>query len=135
MVKGFKDFIMRGNIVDLAVAFVIGAAFAKMVADFVSAIVTPILNAFPGAKVDGWGFSLRGGELRSATFVNISVIINSVIVFVITALIVYLIFVVPMNKLAERRKRGVEPEPEAPAEDILLLQQIRDLLAARGGAV
>ena len=135
MVKGFKDFIMRGNIVDLAVAFVIGAAFAKMVADFVSAIITPILNAFPGAKSNGWGFSLRGGALHDATFINISTIINSVIVFVITALVVYLVFVVPMNKLAERRMRGIEPEPEAPAEDILLLQQIRDLLAARGGAV
>ncbi|MFL6099522.1 MAG: large conductance mechanosensitive channel protein MscL [Actinomycetales bacterium] len=135
MVKGFRDFIMRGNIVDLAVAFVIGAAFAKMVADFVSAIITPILNAFPGAKSNGWGFSLRGGDLHRATFVNISTLVNSVVVFVITALVVYLIFVVPMNKLAERRKRGVEPEPEAPAADILLLQQIRDLLAARGGAV
>ncbi len=50
----------------------------------------------------------------------------------LTALVVYLIFVVPMNKLAERRKRGVEPEPEAPTEDILLLQEIRDLLRARG---
>lgn len=135
MVKGFKDFVMRGNIVDLAVAFVLGAAFAKMVSDFVSAIIKPILNAFPGAKSDGWGFSLRGGHLRSATFVDISTIINSLIVFLITALVVYLIFVVPMNRLAERRKRGIEPEPEAPAEDVLLLQQIRDLLAARGGAV
>jgi large conductance mechanosensitive channel len=135
VIKGFKDFIMRGNIVDLAVAFVIGAAFAKMVSDFVGAIITPILNAFPGAKSNGWGFSLRGGELHDATFINISTILNSVIVFVITALVVYLLFVVPMNKLAERRKRGLEPEPEAPAEDILLLQQIRDLLAARGGAV
>jgi large conductance mechanosensitive channel len=135
MVKGFKDFIMRGNVVDLAVAFVIGAAFAKMVSDFVGAIITPILNAFPGAKSQGWGFSLRGGGLKTATFVNVSTILNSVITFVITALVVYLIFVVPMNKLAERRKRGVEPEPEAPAEDILLLQQIRDLLQARGGAV
>jgi large conductance mechanosensitive channel len=135
VIKGFKDFIMRGNIVDLAVAFVIGAAFAKMVSDFVGAIITPILNAFPGAKSNGWGFSLRGGELHDATLINISTILNSVIVFVITALVVYLLFVVPMNKLAERRKRGLEPEPEAPAEDILLLQQIRDLLAARGGSV
>jgi large conductance mechanosensitive channel len=135
MVKGFKDFILRGNIVDLAVAFVIGAAFAKLVSDFVGAIITPILNALPGAKTTGWGFSLRGGKLSQSTLINFSTIINSVIVFVMTALVVYLIFVVPMNKLAERRKRGEEPEPEAPAEDILLLQQIRDLLQARGGAV
>jgi large conductance mechanosensitive channel len=135
MVKGFKDFILRGNIIDLAVAFVIGAAFAKLVGDFVGAIITPILNALPGAKTTGWGFSLRGGDLAQSTLVNFSTIINSVIVFVITALVVYLIFVLPMNKLAERRKRGEEPEPEAPGEEILLLQQIRDLLQARGGAV
>jgi large conductance mechanosensitive channel len=135
MVKGFKDFILRGNIIDLAVAFVIGAAFAKLVSDFVGAIITPILNALPGAKTTGWGFSLRGGKLSQSTLINFSTIINAVIVFVMTALVVYLIFVVPMNKLAERRKRGEEPEPEAPAEDILLLQQIRDLLQARGGAV
>jgi large conductance mechanosensitive channel len=135
MAKGFKDFVLRGNIIDLAVAFVIGAAFAKLVSDFVGAIITPILNAFPGAKTTGWGFSLRGGDLSQSTLVNFSTIINSVIVFVITALVVYLVFVVPMNKLAERRKSGEEPEPEAPAEDILLLQQIRDLLQARGGAV
>ncbi len=48
---------------------------------------------------------------------------------------IYFIIVMPLNKLAERRKRGIEPEPEAPAEDVLLLQEIRDLLRARGGAV
>jgi large conductance mechanosensitive channel len=135
MVKGFKDFVLRGNIVDLAVAFVIGAAFAKVVSDFVGAIITPIINAFPGAKSTGWGFSLRGGDLAQSTLINFSTIINSVIVFLITALVVYFVFVVPMNHLAARRKSGEEPEPEAPAEDILLLQEIRDLLQARGGAV
>ena len=135
MIKGFKDFVLRGNIIDLAVAFVIGAAFAKLVSDFVGAIVTPILNAFPGAKTTGWGFSLRGGVLAKSTFINFSLIINALITFVITALVVYVVFVAPMNHLAARRKRGEEPEPEAPAEDILLLQEIRDLLQARGGAV
>ena len=135
MIKGFKDFVLRGNIIDLAVAFVIGAAFAKLVSDFVGAIVTPILNAFPGAKSSGWGFSLRGGVLRQSTFINFSAILNALITFAITALVVYVVFVAPMNHLAARRKRGEEPEPEAPAEDILLLQEIRDLLQARGGAV
>ena len=55
--------------------------------------------------------------------------------FLVTALVVYFVFVLPMNTLAERRKRGVEPEPEAPAEDVLLLQEIRDLIRVRGGAV
>ena len=129
MVKGFKDFIMRGNLVELAVAFVIGAAFANLVKDFIGAIVTPILNAFPGAKTTGWGFSLRGGKLEKTTFINISTVINSVVVFLMTALVVYLVFVVPMNKMVERRKRGEEPEPEEPSEEVALLQEIRDLLA------
>jgi large conductance mechanosensitive channel len=133
MVKGFKDFILRGNVVDLAVAVVIGVAFGALVSTFVGKIVTPILNALPGAKSTGLGFSIRGGLKSQATYVDISAIINAVIVFVVTALVIYLLFVVPMNRLAERRKRGVEPEPEAPAEDILLLQEIRDLLAGRGG--
>jgi large conductance mechanosensitive channel len=135
MVKGFKDFILRGNVVDLAVAVVIGGAFGAVVSAFVGKIVTPILNALPGAKSNGLGFSIRSGKLSKPTFVDISGIINAVIVFVLTALVVYLLFVVPMNKLAERRARGVEPEPEAPAEDVLLLQEIRDLLSSRGGAV
>ena len=135
MVKGFKDFVLRGNVIDLAVAVVIGGAFAAVVASFVGKIVTPILNALPGAKSSGLGFSLRGGAKQTATFVDISGILNALVVFVLTALVVYLLFVIPMNKLAERRKSGAEPEPEAPAEDVLLLQEIRDLLKARGGAI
>jgi large conductance mechanosensitive channel len=129
VIKGFKDFVLRGNLIELAVAFVIGAAFAKLVQDFISAIVTPIINAFPGAKSTGWGFSLRGGKLEKTTFIDISTMINAIIVFLITALVVYLVFVVPMNKIVERRKRGDEPEPEPQTEEIALLQEIRDLLA------
>lgn len=132
MLKGFKDFILRGNIVELAVAFVIGAAFAKVVQDFVGAIVTPLVNALPGSKVDGFGFSLRGGDLASKTFINFSTIINSLIVFVSTAAVVYFVLVVPMNKIQERRALRTakgEPDPTPKAEDIQLLEQIRDLLA------
>jgi large conductance mechanosensitive channel len=131
MIKGFKDFIMRGNIVDLAIAVVIGTAFAKVVDSFVSAIVTPILNAFPGASSNGFGFSLRGGALKSKTFIDISTIINALIVFLLTAAVVYFIFVVPINRMMERRARGVEPEPVAVPEDVLLLREIRDALGAR----
>ena len=70
MFRGFKDFVLRDNIVDLAVAFVIATAFAGVVDTFVSAIVTPVVNAFPGASVNGWGFSLRGGALKAKTFVT-----------------------------------------------------------------
>jgi len=131
VIRGFRDFVMRGNVVDLAIAVVIGVAFAAVVNTFVSAIVTPILNAFPGASVSGWGFSLRGGDLEGSTFVDISRIINAIIVFAITAAVVYFLVVVPMTKMQELRARGATPEPEAVPEDILLLRQIRDALGVR----
>lgn len=123
MFKGFKDFVFRGNIVDLAVAFVIATAFAKVVDTFVSAIVTPIINAFPGANTNGWGFSLRGGELKAKTFIDISTLINALIVFGLTAAVIYFILVVPNQKLRERRG-----EPAAPPTDVDILVEIRDLL-------
>jgi large conductance mechanosensitive channel len=126
MLKGFKDFILRGNIVELAVAFVIGTAFAKVIDTFVGAIVTPIINAFPGANTNGWGFSLRGGQLEGRTFINISTLINAVIVFVITAAAVYFILVVPLRKINEMR--GVTPEEAVKTDEARLLEEIRDLL-------
>jgi large conductance mechanosensitive channel len=138
MIKGFKEFIMRGNLIELAVAFVIGAAFAKVVQDFVGAIVTPLLNALPGSNVDGFGFSLRHGDLEKATFINISMLINSLIVFVSTAAVVYFVLVVPMNKVKERRALKTakgEPDPTPRPEDIVLLEQIRDLLEAQKRSV
>ena len=131
MIRGFRDFVMRGNVVDLAIAVVIGVAFAAVINTFVSSIITPIINAFPGASTNGWGFHLRGGDLRDSTFVNISAIINAIIVFAITAAAVYFIVVVPMTKIQELRARGATPEPEAVPEDTLLLRQIRDALGAR----
>lgn len=138
MLKGFKEFILRGNIVDLAVAFVIGAAFSKVVSDFVGAIVTPLVSALPGSKVDGFGFSLRSGEFEKVTFINLSTIINSLIVFVATAAVVYFVLVVPNNKVKERRALKTakgEPDPAPKPEDIALLEQIRDLLAANGATL
>ena len=131
MIKGFKEFIMKGNIVDLAIAVVIGTAFAAVVSAFVGGIVKPVLAAFPGASVNGWGFSLRGGALAKSTFIDLSAIINAVIVFVLTAAVVYFIFVVPMQRLQALRAKGIEPEPTAVPEDVLLLREIRDALGAR----
>ena len=129
MLKGFKDFVLRGNIVELAVAFVIGTAFAKVVETFVSAIITPIINAFPGANSNGWGFSLRGGDLQGKTFIDISTLINAVIVFVITAAAVYLVLVLPLQKINERR--GVTPEEAVKTDEARLLEEIRDQLRQR----
>ncbi|MGL5858189.1 MAG: large conductance mechanosensitive channel protein MscL [Angustibacter sp.] len=133
MLKGFKDFMMKGNIVDLAVAVVIGTAFAALVAAFGKAIIQPIINAFPGTSSTGLGFSLRGGDLAATTKIDLSLIINGIIVFVITMAVVYFIFVVPMNKLKERQARGQVEAPAEPTEDVLLLQEIRDLLRTQQG--
>ncbi len=135
MIQGFKDFIMRGNIVDLAVAVVIGSAFAAVVGVIVSSLITPLLARMGGASVgDGLGIQL-GEAGNMATFIDIGAIINALIVFTTTAAVVYFVIVVPMNRLAERRARDQEPEPDVVAQDIALLQEIRDLLAQRGGRV
>ena len=128
MLKGFKDFIMRGNVIDLAVAVVVGAAFAKVVEVVVGSIVTPLLNAVGGAEASGLGFELINGN--PATYMDFAAIINALIVFLITAAVVYFVLVAPMNTFNELRKRGVE-EPEEVSEEIATLREIRDLLAAR----
>lgn len=130
MLQGFKDFILRGNVIELAVAVVVGTAFQKVVDTFVSAIITPLINAVGAPESTGLGFALRPDNAEN-TFINFSIIINALIVFILTAAVVYFVFVLPMNKLNERRARGVEPEPEPLAEDIELLREIRDELRAR----
>jgi large conductance mechanosensitive channel len=131
MLKGFKEFIMRGNVVDLAVAVVIGAAFGGVVTSFTDKILNPLLASLGAVEMPGLGFMINPDN--KATFVDIGAVISQVINFLMIAAAVYFFVVLPMNLLAARRKRGQEPEPEAPAEDVLLLQEIRDILAARGG--
>ena len=129
MVKGFKDFLLRGNVVDLAVAVVIGTAFAAVIKTFVDSFVQPLINAAGSSTSPALGFFLRDHDVK--TFVNIGAIISAIIYFVVVAAIVYFVVVVPVNRLMERRKSGEEPEVEAPGEEILLLQEIRDLLRQR----
>jgi large conductance mechanosensitive channel len=132
VLKGFKDFILRGNIVDLAVAVVVGTAFVALVAAFTESFIDPILAAV-GGGAGGEGLGVQLGEDGNAeTFLDVGAFITAVITFLITAAVVYFAVVVPMKKLQELRARGREPEPVAAPEDILLLQEIRDLLAGRG---
>jgi large conductance mechanosensitive channel len=130
MLKGFKEFIMRGNVIDLAVAVVIGAAFAAVVGQVVTSLVTPILNSLGGANVGGLGFEIIDGN--PATYIDFAAIINAIIVFLLTAAVVYFALVMPMNKLAEARKRrlGIEDVEEV-SEELATLREIRDLLSAR----
>ena len=127
MLAGFKNFILRGNVIELAVAFVVGAAFVAVVKALVDGLITPLIAAIVGKP------NLDGAMIvtvNNADFL-FGAVLGAIINFVLVAAAVYFLIVAPMNKLAERRKAGTEPEPEAPAEDILLLQEIRDLLAAR----
>jgi large conductance mechanosensitive channel len=122
LMQGLKDFIMRGNVVDLAVGIVIGAAFATLVGSFTSAFISPLLKVIGGGGARGGSFTVRGVVFPYTDF------INGLIAFVITAAVIYLFVVTPMNMLAERRKQGVESEPDAPSDEVRLLTEIRDAL-------
>jgi len=125
--KGFKDFLLRGNVVELAVAVVIGAAFTSIVTAFTTGLIKPLINAIGGSDAArGLGFNILGSN--DATFMDIGGVINAVINFVIVAAIVYFAFVLPVKHIQERRKRGEEAGPSEPT-DVELLIEIRDLLS------
>ena len=105
MFKGFREFIMRGNVVDLAVAVVIGVAIGAVVKAFVDNIITPIIAAIFGKPdFSGLIFTINGSVFRYGLF------INALISFLLVAAAIYYVVVMPMNKLAERRARGADPE-------------------------
>lgn len=129
MIKGFKDFITRGNVVDLAVGVVIGAAFTALVSTFTESFLKPLIQLIGG----GEGISAGAWEVKDGVVFDWAAFVNAVITFLITAAVLYFLVVFPMNKLAERRKRGEEPPPETPSEEVLLLTEIRDALVAAKG--
>ncbi len=135
--QGFKDFISRGNAIELAVGVIIGAAFGSVVASIQDGLLNPLIGWLFGqpSLTDlwdvgpySWTTPVAGEEPQP---IRVGVILDALLQFLITAAAIYFLIVLPLNKLAERRKRGVESEPAKPAEDILLLQQIRDLLAGQ----
>jgi large conductance mechanosensitive channel len=125
VLKGFKDFISRGNVVELAVGVVIGAAFNGLVTSFTKSFLEPLIKLLSGGNELSGTWKVRDVIFDWAGF------INAIITFALTAAALYFLIVLPMNKLAERRARGEEPEPEAPAEDVRLLTEIRDVLVAQ----
>ena len=125
MLKGFKDFISRGNVVELAVGVVIGAAFNGLVTSFTKSFLEPLIKLLSGGNELSGTWKVRDVIFDWAGF------INAIITFALTAAALYFLIVLPMNKLAERRARGEEPEPAAPAEDVRLLTEIRDVLVAQ----
>jgi len=127
MLAEFKAFLMRGSVVDLAVAVVIGAAFGLVIQAFVADIITPIIAAIFGKPdFSNLTFTINGSVFRYGDF------LNAVIAFVAVAAAIFFFVVKPMNVLAARRAAGQEPEAEpAPTVDQQLLMEIRDLLSAR----
>ena len=126
MLKGFREFVLRGNVIDLAVAVVIGAAFTLVVNAVVQWLITPLIAAIFGKPDldDVMTFTVNGAEF------SIGAVLTALINFLLVAAAVYFVLIVPMNRLREMRASG-EEQAEAPAEDILLLQEIRDLLRDR----
>ncbi|MEU8223539.1 large conductance mechanosensitive channel protein MscL [Kribbella sp. NPDC048915] len=127
MLKGFKEFIMRGNVVDLAVAVVIGAAFGAIVTALVDGLINPLIAAIFG-KAD---ISKVGNFTVNEAVFSIGSILQAALNFLFVAAAVYFFIVMPLNKLAERRARGQEPEPEPLTTEQELLTEIRDLLRTR----
>jgi large conductance mechanosensitive channel len=122
--KGFKDFVMRGNVVDLAVGIVVGAAFTAVVTAFTTSFIKPLIQLMGGDTGVGAG----AWHVGSVAF-DYATFLNSIITFLITAAVLYFLVVFPLNRLAERRRRGEEPPPQAPSEEVRLLTEIRDSLA------
>ena len=130
MLQGFKDFLLRGNIVDLAVAVVIGTAFTALVSAFTASFINPLIAATGSGDVGGGlGVTIKDGD--PSTFIAIGAFITAIITFAITAAVVYFFVVVPMKKVNELRTKGEVEEPSGPPEDIALLREIRDALANR----
>lgn len=129
MLKEFREFILRGNVIDLAIAVVIGTAFTAVVNATVKSLITPLIAAIGGQPdFSDLKFKINGSEFLYGEW------LNAVVSFLIIAAVVFFLIVKPMNAfLARRKTEDVTPEPDAPAEDVRLLTEIRDLLAERRG--
>ncbi|GGN74193.1 large conductance mechanosensitive channel protein MscL [Nocardia rhizosphaerihabitans] len=125
MLKGFKDFLLRGNVIDLAVAVVMGTAFVAIVTAFTSGIVNPLLAVFGGSNEMGLGVQLVAG--KPATFIEIGPIITAFINFLMIAVILYFVLVLP----ATMAKKRFSKEDEKLSDSEVLIE-IRDLLAQQG---
>jgi len=116
MLKGFKEFVMRGNVVELAVAVVIGGAFGRVVNSLVADVITPLIG-FLGGHPDFSAVML--GPIALGSF------INALLDFLLIAAAVYYLVVIPMNKISKRRAREAEVKTSAePSEEVKLLREI-----------
>ncbi|GBF05978.1 large conductance mechanosensitive channel protein [Deinococcus aerius] len=128
MLRGFREFILRGNVVDLAVGVVIGAAFTTVVNAFSNGFINPLIKAITGggARVGGT-FTLNGAVFDYGAF------ITAIINFLIVAAILYFLVVTPVNRLNDYFKREEKPAVAEPSNEEKLLAEIRDELRRRPG--
>ncbi|WP_086705899.1 large conductance mechanosensitive channel protein MscL [Streptomyces antimycoticus] len=145
--EGFKAFLMRGNVIDLAVAVVIGAAFTAVVNSIVKGLINPIVGAFGTKDLEKYRSCLKApcetnaaGDFIHGIPILWGSVLSAVLTFLITAAVVYFLMVLPMSRYLARKaakeKQAEEEQAVAEAEEILLLRQIRDeLVAQRASAV
>ncbi len=120
MFTGFKEFITKGNVIDVAVGFVAGAAFTALISGITGAIITPLIGLISGGGVDAGVITVNGQVF------DITAVINAIITFILTMALLYFVFVSPMNRWRERNQK--DEELPTPVTDIELLTEIRDLL-------
>lgn len=138
--SGFKKFLLRGNVIDLAVAVVIGAAFTAVVNSFVRGIVNPLVGAIGSKNLDDYKSCLKGpcstdeaGNVTDGVYILWGSVLGSLLTFAITAAVVYFVFVLPINHILDRRARALGQARKEKLTDNELLTQIRDLLAKQNG--
>jgi large conductance mechanosensitive channel len=124
MVKEFRDFLMRGNVVDLAVAVVIGAAFTQVINALVEGVITPLVGIFGVDAMSTWSVQVGPANLNYGLF------LTALLNFSIVAAIIFFFVIKPMNAALKRFKKEEEAAPAGPTE-VELLTQIRDELAKR----
>lgn len=127
MLKGFKEFISRGNAIDLAVGMVIGAAFTAVITALVKQVINPLIGGLFGEQNFDDVFQFTVG---TAT-VQPGAVITALVNFLLVAFALYFFIVLPMNALAARRKKEEAAETPEVSEDVQLLSEIRDLLKAQ----
>jgi large conductance mechanosensitive channel len=126
MLKGFKEFLSRGNIVDLSVAVVIGTAFTALVTKFTDSIIQPLINRIGAGKDSDYGI-LRIG-IGGGQTIDLNILLSAAINFILVAAVVYFLVMVPYSRL--RKKGEVE---QAQDTELSLLTEIRNLIAATDG--
>ena len=147
LLEGFKAFLMRGNVIDLAVAVVIGAAFTQIVNSIVKGVINPLVGAFGTKDLEGYSSCLKGpcvtdpktGEVTEGIQILWGSVLSATLSFLITAAVVYFLMVLPMAKYLARRaaiqaaKEGAEETLEV--NELEVLKEIRDALVAQRGSL